>query len=364
MTDATGAAAAFRFTTDAFPEHQRLEAWQETFGRKVVGIDTAPLSDMPFRVDLTVRALPGLTVIHQDHTPVLMARTRGLIADGDDGVALGIPLGGSLARQNGREEAIDAGDAVFLSNADAGTNSFTTPSTLIGLVAPRAALAPRLHCGGDVVMRRISRDTEALRLLKLYLRTLGGDETTLSTPDVQRAVIDHVYDLMALALGATRDAMESARARGLAAGRLAAIRADVRDNLADTDLDIAAVARRTGLSPRQVQRLFRAQGQTFSDYLRAQRLERAQHMLTRARYAHLSVSAVAYEAGFGDLSHFNHAFRRRFGATPTEVRMEAHFNCAPSPSSDGAAPLRALEAASPALAIASHPFACARGGLP
>ena len=85
----------------------------------------------------------------------------------------------------------------------------------------------------------------------------------------------------------------------------------------------SAVARRARLSPRQVQRLFRTQGQTFSDYLRAQRLERAQHMLTRARYAHLSVSAVAYEAGFGDLSHFNHAFRRRFGATPTEARMEA-----------------------------------------
>jgi len=323
MTDVDGAAAAFRFTTDAFPEHQRLEAWQEMFGRKVVGIDTAPLSDMPFRVDLTVRVLPGLTVIHQDHTPMRMARTRGLIADGDDGVVLGIPLSGSFARQNGREEAIHAGDAVFLSNADAGANSLTTPSTLIGLAVPRAALATRLQWGGDVVMRRISRDTEALRLLKLYLRTLGGDEATLSTPDVRRAVVDHVYDLMALALGATREATESARAGGLDAGRLAAIRADVRDNLADTELDIVAVARRARLSPRQVQRLFRAQGQTFSDYLRAQRLERAQHMLTTARYAHLSVSAVAYEAGFGDLSNFNHAFRRRFGATPREARMEA-----------------------------------------
>jgi hypothetical protein len=166
MTDAPGAPAAFRFTTDAFPEHQRLEAWQEMFGRKVVGIDTVPLSDTPFRVDLTVRALPGLTVIHQDHAPMRMARTRGLIADGDDGVVLGIPLSGSHARQNGREEAVGAGDAVFLSNADAGTHSLTSSSTLIGLSVPRAALAPRLRCGEDVVMRRISRDTEALRLLK------------------------------------------------------------------------------------------------------------------------------------------------------------------------------------------------------
>jgi AraC-like DNA-binding protein len=29
---------------------------------------------------------------------------------------------------------------------------------------------------------------------------------------------------------------------------------------------------------------------------------------------------MASECGFGDLSYFNRAFRRRFGATPTDVR--------------------------------------------
>jgi AraC-like DNA-binding protein len=29
---------------------------------------------------------------------------------------------------------------------------------------------------------------------------------------------------------------------------------------------------------------------------------------------------VDYECGFGDLSYFNRAFRRRYGATPTDVR--------------------------------------------
>ena len=31
---------------------------------------------------------------------------------------------------------------------------------------------------------------------------------------------------------------------------------------------------------------------------------------------------IAYASGFGELSHFNHAFRRRYGATPSEVRRE------------------------------------------
>jgi AraC-like DNA-binding protein len=32
------------------------------------------------------------------------------------------------------------------------------------------------------------------------------------------------------------------------------------------------------------------------------------------------VSSVAFEVGFGDLSYFNRTFRRRFGATPSDVR--------------------------------------------
>jgi len=32
---------------------------------------------------------------------------------------------------------------------------------------------------------------------------------------------------------------------------------------------------------------------------------------------------VAFDAGFGDLSYFNRVFRRRFGATPSDVRAAA-----------------------------------------
>ena len=33
-----------------------------------------------------------------------------------------------------------------------------------------------------------------------------------------------------------------------------------------------------------------------------------------------AISTIAFEAGFGDLSYFNHAFRRRYGATPSDIR--------------------------------------------
>ena len=36
-----------------------------------------------------------------------------------------------------------------------------------------------------------------------------------------------------------------------------------------------------------------------------------------------TIGAIAYDSGFGDLSYFNHAFRRRYGATPSDIRAAA-----------------------------------------
>jgi AraC-like DNA-binding protein len=46
-------------------------------------------------------------------------------------------------------------------------------------------------------------------------------------------------------------------------------------------------------------------------------------MLTEPRLAQSAVGAIAYDAGFGDLSYFNRSFKRRYGATPRDVRNES-----------------------------------------
>jgi AraC-like DNA-binding protein len=69
--------------------------------------------------------------------------------------------------------------------------------------------------------------------------------------------------------------------------------------------------------------LFEAAGLSFSEFVLAERLARAHRMLTAPRYAGATISAIAYAAGFADLSHFNHSFRRRYGGTPSDVRAAA-----------------------------------------
>jgi AraC-like DNA-binding protein len=66
--------------------------------------------------------------------------------------------------------------------------------------------------------------------------------------------------------------------------------------------------------------LFEAEGITFSEFVLEKRLTHAYRMLSDPGNGTETITALAYAAGFGDLSYFNRTFRRRFGAKPSEVR--------------------------------------------
>jgi hypothetical protein len=83
---------------------------------------------------------------------------------------------------------------------------------------------------GATFARRIPASSPALQMLLRYL-DLARRDNVVTTPELAAAFTDHVCDLLAIALGPTRDAAEQARTRGLPAARLQAIKDDIADNL-------------------------------------------------------------------------------------------------------------------------------------
>jgi len=197
-------------------------------------------------------------------------------------------------------------------------------SRFCALFLPRAALSPLVTNIDDAVLRLIPRGTGGLKLLANYVGMLKDDEA-LATPALRRLVVTQIYDLVALTIGATRDAAEIAEGRGVRAARLGAIKADIAERLAQDDLTVAAVASRQRISESYVRKLFESEGSSFSEWVLGERLIRAHRMLTDPRFAGRSITSVAFDAGFGDVSYFNRSFRRRFGATPSEIRAEAKY---------------------------------------
>jgi transcriptional regulator GlxA family with amidase domain len=83
-------------------------------------------------------------------------------------------------------------------------------------------------------------------------------------------------------------------------------------------LNLGTVAKEARLSPYYFCKLFRrTMGMTFTEYLTRLRLERAKDLLMSPT---MPVGDIATTAGFGSIPHFNRAFKRYTGATPTAYR--------------------------------------------
>ena len=185
--------------------------------------------------------------------------------------------------------------------------------------APLLATMPGLD---DCFGRAVVQDSEALRLLTGYIDLFDQNSQALNGA-LRQLAVTHVHDLMVLTLGASRNAAEAAGGCGRRAARLHAIKSDVVNSLCEPELSLTQIAARHHVTPRYVQALFEQEGTTFSSFLLDRRLAYVHRMLRDPMRATKPISRIVYEAGFGDLSHFNRAFRRRFGATPSEVRAEA-----------------------------------------
>ncbi|MDP1610993.1 MAG: helix-turn-helix domain-containing protein [Sulfuritalea sp.] len=93
----------------------------------------------------------------------------------------------------------------------------------------------------------------------------------------------------------------------------------IRDNLCRPELDAAMIAEGVGLSLRSIHRLFEKEPMRLMQWVWEQRLTTCHQHLLRRKQSGLSVSQIAYAAGFNDQAHFSRAFRRRFGASPRSV---------------------------------------------
>jgi AraC-like DNA-binding protein len=312
-----------RFTTNEFPERERLSRWREEFARTIVRVDIEPLSsDVPFKAEAILQNLPGVAMASCEGSAARMHRTRALAADGGDSIGLIFNMGAAASvSQRNADLVLGDGDAVFVLTDEPGVLSSTAH---LGLLFPRTALVQRLDDIDSVVMRSIPHRDGSLRLLLSYLR-LNQDDVGSTPPALQETIISHIHDLAALAIGANRDVREQGKNAVAAARLTAAIDYIGKDyigkHFADPALTLASVAHHQQISPRYLQELLEQSGASFVARVNELRLKRAFVLITRL--PERPVSGIAASAGFSNISHFNRLFRQRYGDSPSGVRSRS-----------------------------------------
>ncbi len=323
--------ATVRFSTDGLPEAMRNKAIRDLSERIASPGRIEPLEPLPnrqVRVDITKWSLPGLGIMSGALNGVRqVVRSKVDASIDEDDLLLGVNVSGeSIMQYRNREITLQSGDAFVATRGSAGLGIVrATPMRFMGFRVPRAAIEPLVGQLVDDPVRIVSQGQGALSLLVTYADVVADIEY-LRTIDLHRLIVTHIQDLIGATIGATHDGLAIARGRGIRAARLRQVINDIMANLDDCDLSVSAVAKRQRMTPRNVHKLLEGRGVSFSTFVIGRRLSRAHRMLSDPRFANCGISTIAFNVGFGDLSYFNRAFRRCYGATPSDVRRAAQSN--------------------------------------
>jgi AraC-like DNA-binding protein len=315
------------FSTDELPQglddRARFSLWRDLYVARYGLLDIYRPSDRPFAVRFEFAPLQGIGIGHFTGTVDRVVRSpRAIKVEGSDDFCLVLNCGRTAmwSRHNGRETLLPAGAATLFSDTEPGELRGGAENAWCSIVIPRRELVRLVAHAEDATATALMLDRPAVRLLRKYL------DVCLATPEVEEdpALLAHVgttlSDLIALALGGSRDAAEIARRRGLPAARLREILAELRRGFTDPAFSPSRVAAKLEVSPRYVQKLLHAIGASFTERVLELRLQKARTMLASPRHDRLKVSEIAYACGFNEVSYFSRCFRRRFGTSPVQYR--------------------------------------------
>lgn len=306
-----------RFSTEMLPERDRMAAFREEFARQVLKMDFHPIGGRT-RVDIAYLELDLVVVGRCSGFGGEFIRNAHHVRDGRGEFMLGLAHGPLRSRQAGHDHAYSGGSAVLFDYGQPFASRSMISAEARNIVVPAAMLKALVPHPEDQAGHLI-RPGPALQLLDGYLASLLAlDEPP--APELAHSIGLHLLDLLAAAIGPTAEAAEIIAGRGLKAGQLRAVLAEIARRFAEPGFDVDDIAGRLCLSRRSVQRFLEETGKSFTEHVTEHRLERAHAMLSDPRFSHLRIVDIAFAAGFGDVSNFNHLFRRRFGETPSSAR--------------------------------------------
>jgi AraC-like DNA-binding protein len=310
------------FNTDALPERDRFPVYCEEIGRRYIGLDFRTQDQSQFSATLALQRAGEVDILHSSNVALDSVRTPQLVRDGDDSLCVVLLESGSAHQtQCGNDHDFASRTAILCDAGYAGSCNFITAAQFWSLRIPRHKIMELVPRATRFAGARLDQDITARRLLFGYLG--AAFNVHLSAGRATELYGEHIIDLVALALGADGEGRTAAEERGARAARRSAILREIETRSGDAGLSVMSVASGLGITPRYLHLVLEETGKSFTHHVLERRLERAAAMLRDPCWYARKIADIAAEAGFADLSYFNRAFRRWYGATPSDIRQMA-----------------------------------------
>jgi AraC-like DNA-binding protein len=288
--------------------------WEGIFaaGDQSVSIETQPEA---FHAALTRLSVGELDITSVKSTPLITQRPP---SDERTFTLQLVHTGRCHLRHAGADFVAESGDMFIVDASKPYELAFTQPVQGLVLSLPWERFGGHAKELGSFAGRPMNRNGGPAAVLSGFIRSAwdqlverNGDDGA----DWPKSASDVIWELLVSALQGEPSTIRS-RADELRRGAMAL----VDSRLGDSAFSSSALAEALDISERYLQRVFAEAGTTPSRFLLARRLDAAAE---RLRYGgrHASITDIALECGFNDLSYFSRTFRRRFGVSARDYRL-------------------------------------------
>jgi len=291
----------------------RLPFWND-IARMVAPVLVEPLGETPFEARLYRRKMRECELLSPCSSPARIYSAP----DYESAGVLNLQLqhrGNSTNHTGGRTTVLQEGDFVLYDPSRPLWLSFEEYTQAIVVRLPLATVEERMPHLRSQVGIPVSGRSGAGALFSNFMRNAWEELQQDEGGQWVDSLGDAIWPLLEMAYAPMRPAVETNRRDE----RRRALFEAVEVELTDPELDVHRLARRMGVSARYVQMLFAEMGTTPRAFIQNRRLELAARRLEREG-TDVTVTDVAYDVGFNDLSSFCRAFRRRFEMSPRNYR--------------------------------------------
>ena len=309
-----------RFSTNDVAASDKFAYWREAVCDSYVQLVCDSDSHTEFEGEILLDRWSRLSTSFVSGSNQTVERRRSDIARSNEAsflISLQCKKNGTVC-QRGNTALLEPGDFALYSSIDPYLIKIPDGFSQLVLQIPRDTLLQRLPNADLLTGRRVAGTGELSALVNNNILNFTLN-LAQANPKAQQCLQDTIVDLIATGL-ATLDHSKVELAKP-AQNLMIRANAYINENIADPDLDRNNLANALGISLRRLSELFKLEGITIAAHIRQLRLQRIALDLADPRYQSQPISEIAMRWGIQNFQHFSTTFKRQFGASPRDYRL-------------------------------------------
>jgi AraC family transcriptional regulator, positive regulator of tynA and feaB len=311
------------FSTANVPGRRKLRFWNEISSETFAPMEVVARDPEAFEGKLSREHLGPIGLAEVCTSPGVVHHTELHVARADDrGYTLVAPLAGGFHVDLGTQPAFElrVGEFCLIDHCRPYRLTHVESGRTFCVGLGRRLLREFIPEPDRVVGMRMQPVCSTSRMLVSLLQNLSQEMEQGCVGGTTPALAHSLAHSLASFIAAAYSEVAEVSDESVLHTRRAAIKGYVDERLHDAQLRPAEVARHFGISDRYLRLIFESEGEPLSAYLLRRRLEGCARQLRDALWRGRTITEIAFAHGFNSATYFGHAFKRRFGMTPTDYR--------------------------------------------